>query len=174
MAWKNVLAAIAVSGLASSALGAPYFDDLTDGVLDPFFDYDFGTASDFTGTSDSNGLSLGDGLWVYPDAVTITFPGLPVGELVELAHVEVADYVGIGSLDVEFFGTLGSLVLHNLATSTIESYQVDQSDGIGYITSIRIAGFEDAIKLVSLRTVPAPATAGLLALACLTGARRRR
>jgi len=173
MVCKHVLTAVAVGGLSASAFGAgPVIDDLTDGP-DPAFNYDFGTASDFTGTSDSNGFSLGDGIWVYPDEVTITF-NLPVGDVVELAHVVVADYVGIGSLEVEFIGTGGSVLFNNTTTSAPEQYQVDQSDAIGYITSIRIGGYEDLISLVSLRTIPAPTTAGVLGLAGLAALRRRR
>ncbi len=174
MVRTHVLAAMAAGCFASSALGAAVFDDLTDGLLDPAFNYDFQGPNDFAPSGDSNGLGSPDGLWVYPDEVIVTFPGLAPGDVVELAHVEVADYVGIGALDVEFFGTLGSVLFHNTMTSMIESYQVDQSDGIGYITSIRIGGYEDAIKLISLRTVPAPASAALLAGIGLLGARRRR
>ena len=173
MIGKYVFAAIAAGGLASSAFGGAFFDDLTDGLFDPVFNYDFQAADDFTGVADFNGVTP-QGLWVYPDEVIITFPGLPAGELVELAHIEIADYVGIGALSVEFFGTLGSVKYSNLLTSTIETYQVDQSNGIGYITSIEVGGYEDVISLVSLRTVPTPGAPALAALVGIAALRRRR
>ena len=173
MSGKYVFAAIAAGGLASSAFGGAFFDNLTDGLLDPFFNYDFQGPNDFSAAGDSNGHTA-QGLWVYPDEVIITFPGLPAGEIVELAYIEIADYVGVGALEVEFIGTLGSVQFSNLLTSTIESYQVDPSDGIGSITSIKVGGFEDVINYVSVRTIPAPAGPAILAMSGLVAIRRRR
>ena len=176
MKTSATLAALALSCGAAVAGGPmPFGDDLTDGLFDPAFNYDF--SSDFPGNGpggDFNSLDPGPGagLLLASDEVVITWPGIP--DAIGLAQVDFTDYTGPGATEVEFFGTLGSMLFSNATVSALESFQVDMSSGIGAITSIRISAFETYVHSISLRSIPTPGALALLGVAGMAGLRRRR
>ncbi len=174
---NTTTAAIAALVTAAVALPAtagvgpmPFSDDLTDGMFDPNFNYDF--SSDFTGGGDFNELINGSGLCLCSDEVSITFPG--VSDPVGLAQVDVADFTGVGATNVTFIGTMGSVNFSNTLVSASESYQVTLADGIGAITEIRITAFESFLTNVALRTIPTPGALAIFGAAGLAAVRRRR
>jgi len=166
MITRIVRVALVLGVCARPAIGqTTYTDDLTDGVFDAPFNYDFGGSTDFAdwccGGSyfeDFHWLfaDFGGGLLFNPEVVTITFPG--VSEPIQSASVQwLSCCLDDEGIETEFIGTLGSIVWPD---GPAQFQDVDQSDGIGTITAIRIRAIEHILGSVSITTAPAPGCAG--------------
>ncbi len=174
--FKRACVTVAFAAFVGSAAGqiVSVTDDLTDGVLDPFFSYDL--SSDFAGNGpggDFNSLDLGSGLLLASDEVLITFPGAMGGEVLEVS-IAFSDFTGVGATTFEAIGLMGSVTDSNSTVSMLETFGASSSS-IGFIQSAQVGAFESYISSITVRyRIPTPATAGLLGLAGLAAARRRR
>lgn len=168
----------AAAGLATTAGARIVIEDFVDSTntlaqFDPFFTYDFGTSTDYSGM-DGHGLFPGV-MTLFPDQVTITF-GTWADETVIDASVTARDIAGVSRTRVEYVGEFGSHIVTNTATGVEQVLAYDAAWGIGTIQAIRISGDQTLVSNITVETtqVPAPATVALGAVGAGVIARRRR
>jgi len=179
---RTTLAAFAASAMIASSAHAGarlIIEDFTDGMGGAAFDdglnYDFGTATDFTGSLDTHDLFLGE-LNLYADLVTVTLNTLDPSEYIDVVEVTWTDFCAVGCTQFSVHGEMGATESQgNVNVGTIESWTLSTADVMGQdITSFTLSSFEGRIERIEVRVLPAPGSlAGLGALGLLATRRRR-
>lgn len=174
-----IAALLCAAGLAAPAEARVVREDfMNDGgtaaSYDPFFNYDFGGANDYS-SGDSHALFMGS-LLLSPDRVMITF-NPDESEHITQARLLLHDFTSPGQTRVTFYGTHGTYALQNFLSGTGETFILPSNHSIGDVTAIEIRGRQTLVRWIEMETfnpVPSPGTLGLAAVGAAALVRRRR
>ena len=180
MRITTVLFAAALGTASSADAGIRTItEDFTDGMggaaFDPELTFDFGTATDFTGTGDTNDLNVGE-LFLFADLVTVTLNTGDPSEYIESVEVDWVDFCGPGCTNLSVESVMGSVAgVGNSVVSAPETVMLSTSDvGGEQIQSFALSSFEGRIDQITVSVAPAPGALGALAIGGLVAVRRRR
>jgi hypothetical protein len=172
------LTATAAFATAANAGARLIVEDFTDGMGGAAFDselnWDFGTATDFTGGLDTHDLFVGE-LYMYADLATVSVNSLAAGEFIDVIEVTWTDFCGVGCTQFTVNGIMGASASQgNVNIGTIESWTLSSADIGEAIDTFELSSFEGRIERVEIRILPTPSTAALVGLGGLVATRRRR